>query len=101
VRRGVSAVAPLLAPRFSVIATSGATEAAMTPAVLRHPDLPASIQRSVVPPILITGGQEPWARLTLLAFAEDGSEPSAILKVGRLAAYDETTRREHAVLVEF
>ena len=99
-RTVASWLARLLAPRFSLIAAARDAEPATTPAVLRHPSLPASIQSTVVPPILVTGGQEPWARLTLLAFAEDGSEPSTILKVGRLAAYDEATRNEHAVLVE-
>ena len=90
-------LAALVAPRFAVIATSKAG-AATTPTVLRHPDLPAAIRSSVISPILVTGGQEDWARLSLLAFADDGSEPSLIVKVSRLGAYDEATRREHEVI---
>jgi hypothetical protein len=93
----VSRLAGLLVPRFVVIATSAGSDGA--PAVLRHPDVPASIRSSTTPPIVITGGQEPWARITLLAFPAGGSEPSVILKISRQPEYDETTRGEHAVLL--
>jgi hypothetical protein len=93
-------IAALLAPRFVVVATHAGTvaSAARTPAVVRHPGVPGAIRTSSVPPIFVSGGQEPWARLVLLAFSEDDSEPSVVLKAGRLAAYDEATEHEHEVL---
>jgi phosphotransferase family enzyme len=93
----VARMAGLLVPRFVVIAGSDESDGA--PAVLRHPEVPASIRSSTTPPIVITGGQEPWARITLLAFPAGGLEPSLILKVSRQPEYDEATRGEHAVLL--
>ena len=60
-------------------------------AALGHPDVPASVRTSSIPPILVAAGDEPWGRLTLIAFDEEGSAPAVVVKIGRHAEFDEAT----------
>ena len=93
-------IASLLVPRFAVVATSGRRPSPCIPAALGHPDVPASVRTSSIPPILVAAGDEPWGRLTLIAFDEEGSAPAVVVKIGRHAEFDEATRHEHEVLVD-
>lgn len=93
-------IAALLVPRFAVVATSERQPAYPLPAPLSHPDVPTSVRSSSVPPILIAAGEEAWGRITLLAFEDDGSTPSVVVKIGRHAAFDDATRHEHEVLLD-
>ncbi len=93
-------IASLLVPRFAVVATSGRRPTLCIPAALGHPDVPASVRTSSIPPILVAAGVEPWGRMTLLAFDEEGSAPAVVVKIGRHAEFDEANRHEHEVLVD-
>jgi len=104
------AITGWLVPRFAVIAVSerAASEraasdpvpAAPSPAALADPDIPPRVRSSPVPPILVSGGEEAWSRITLLAFEPGATAPANIVKIVRRAEFDEATRHEHDVLLD-
>lgn len=93
-------IAALLVPRFAVVAASGPVAIETAPAALADPAVPPSVRSSPVPPVLLTGGEEAWGRITLLAFEPGATAPSAVVKIVRRAEFDEATRHEHEVLLD-
>jgi aminoglycoside phosphotransferase (APT) family kinase protein len=93
-------IAALLVPRFAVVAASEPVAVETAPAALADPAVPRWVRSSPVPPILVTGGEEAWGRITLLAFEPGATAPSAVVKIVRRAEFDEATRHEHEVLLD-
>jgi len=93
-------VTGLLVPRFAVIAASEPVAAETSPAALADPAIPSRVRSSPVPPILVSGGEEAWSRITLLAFEPGATAPANIVKIARRAEFDEATRHEHDVLLD-
>lgn len=96
---GIPGAADLVVPRFAVLAAAHPPPAGRGPAVLRDAAMAASARSSPVPPVLLTGGEEAWSRITVLAFGDGASAPRVAVKIARRAEDDEATRHEHTVLV--
>jgi hypothetical protein len=93
-------IAALLVPRFAVVAASEPVAVETAPAALADPAVPPSVRSSRVPPVLVTGGEEAWGRIRLLAFEPGATAPSTIVEIVRRAEFDEATRHEHEVLLD-
>jgi hypothetical protein len=61
--------------------------------------LPPGISAAALP-IVITGGEGDWSRVTMLPFEPHATEPTAVLKLPRLALFNDQTRNERDTLVE-
>lgn len=89
----------LLVPRFAVVAARSPVATQTAPAALADPVVPQSVRSSAVPPVLVTGGEEAWSRITMVAFEAGVAAPSIVVKIARRAEFDEATRHEHEVLL--
>jgi aminoglycoside phosphotransferase (APT) family kinase protein len=63
--------------------------------LLAHPDLPATVRRGEVRPLLLAHGRE---RLTLLPFPGGAERPGVVLKVPRLPRFNAAAEQEQEVL---
>lgn len=85
---------------YAVTAVRGPMAARARRPVLDDIDLPPALGDADQLPLVITGGEGDWSRVTLLPFARRGLEPTAVLKLPRIALFNSQTENEQRALVD-
>lgn len=88
-----------LVPCFAVMALRG-DQGAEPPSLVGHARLPPGPARGDVFPLVLTGGQGQWSRITVLPFGTDDSVPVQVIKAPRLPVFNGRTNHEQFVLTE-
>lgn len=100
--RGLTGLEPRrfapLAPSFAVTATA-APAPPLQPSVLNHASVPGA-RGAGMQPLVLTGGQGDWSRVTFLPFVGAAREPAVVLKTPRLPLFNKHVEREQALLRE-
>ncbi len=68
--------------------------------LLDHARLPVDLQEAVSRPLILTGGEGEWSRVTMLPFIDDDPLPALVVKMPRVSIFNTCTRHEQSVLVE-
>jgi len=106
VERGVAAFAacgsrclPWLLPWYALTGVSAPISSAV-PLALQDFNLLNEAERQEVHPLMLTSGQDDGSRVVILPFLDFGRAPECVIKVARLAEFNENIEREQEVLAE-